>query len=75
MVLTARTGHKQTSMENEVDEVDTECAICGQVLFAPVTTTCRHTFCRSCLSVRSLSCLAASDEESKLALTLSRNCL
>jgi hypothetical protein len=35
---------------------DPECAICGQVLCMPVTTACRHTFCRYCLSVSLLLC-------------------
>ena len=50
-------------------EVDAECAICGQVLCAPVTTVCKHTFCRSCLSVSSLSCALSPPPvaESKLA--------
>ena len=38
--------------------MDPECAICGQVLCMPVTTSCRHTFCRCCLSVGFRGCLA-----------------
>lgn len=29
---------------------DLECAICGKLLYEPVTTSCGHTFCRSCLT-------------------------
>jgi hypothetical protein len=36
----------------DLADIDPECSICGQVLCTPVTTVCKHTYCRSCLSVR-----------------------
>lgn len=37
------------SLELKMSADDFDCPLCGDVLYQPVTTTCGHTFCKSCI--------------------------
>jgi len=46
--LLARMGKREFD-RNKLDEEDFQCSLCLRLLWEPVTTSCGHVFCRSCL--------------------------